>query len=454
MFSKTRNKLTMFFAVLMICFLIAFNGISYWLLSSFIFSDREQEIQTLADKELKEHYKDLLKFNTREKAEGKSKSSGDEEKDDDEHDDEEEDGTVLKPFYLILNSSGDLVGGDSPSIHELVRSIKKLDPSTLQKSEVKYQAVETKNGKERQFIYAERPVMQDGMYLGTIVTGADISQESEVLHTLMLILVTLSLLFFVVSVLLGYLMSGKAMVPISRAFEKQKEFVSNASHELRAPLSVISASLEVLEAEERERLKPFSKQVLIDLKDEVKRMSSLASYMLTLARADSSDYELKLETFQVNDELEKLVRKVKPLTENKGLCLTLETMPHLKVQADREKIQQVLMILLDNAIHYSAEGGSIGISAEKNDSKVMIRIKDTGVGIAEEHQQAIFERFFRADQSRSRNQGNLGLGLSIAKWIVEAHGGTITVDSKLGEGSVFCVTLPMVQKHASKPVLA
>lgn len=457
MFSKTRKKLTLFFATLMILFLISFNGIGYFVLSSIVYSEREREIQILADK-LAEKYKKELVRKSETINNGKVKARELRiKKDDEEHKEEDDDfrevlegsRTVLRPFYFILNARGDFVAGDYPPGFNLDEGMQEIKSWIPKPGEVRYLTMKTANGPKMNLLFSGRPVYQQEEYLGSVYTGAEISQQLNVLHQLMLVLAGLSVLFLLLSVFLGYLMSGRAMIPIIRAFNKQKQFVADASHELRTPISVIQASLEVLEAEEQERLQPFSKQVLMDLKDEVKRMSGLVAHMLTLARADSSEYELRPEPFSMNEELEKLYRKVLPLAEAKSQHLNLKTEPYLEVSADRERILQLLMILVDNAIQYTPENGTIEIFAKSQNGLLILAVSDNGIGIAKEKQQEIFERFYRGDKSRSRSEGNLGLGLSIAKWIVESHGGTIRIQSESGKGSIFAVSLPILRRAES-----
>ncbi|MEX1030316.1 MAG: ATP-binding protein [Paenibacillaceae bacterium] len=252
-----------------------------------------------------------------------------------------------------------------------------------------------------------------------------------------------SLLFFIAAVFLGYMMSGKAMVPIVEAFQRQKQFVADASHELRTPLSVVKSSLEVLEAEEHEHMQPFSKQVLHDLMDEVNRIIALSANLLTLARADSSEHDIKFERVQLDEEINKIARKLQPLVQEKSLQISYKVDPNLNLYASKPLIIQLLIILLDNAIHYTPEGGSISLTAQVDQVMAVIIIQDTGIGISEQQLDRVFERFYRADPSRSRSSGNVGLGLSIAKWIVDSHGGTIQVDSQVDQGTRFTITLPL-----------
>jgi signal transduction histidine kinase len=262
----------------------------------------------------------------------------------------------------------------------------------------------------------------------------------------MFVLTGLSSLFVFVSALLGYVMSGRAMKPIVKSFERQRRFISDASHELRTPLSIIHASLEVLEAEEGSKLESFSRQVLDDLKDETRRMSSLVTHLLSMAQGDSSEFRLNTENFLLRDEIMKVIRQVKPLAQEKDLFLETKIPSDLPVYADKDRLRQLLLILLDNALRYTPKGGGgITVTALPEGRDVKLMVTDTGIGIPQEQHEEIFERFFRADPSRGRGAGQVGLGLSIAKWIAEAHGGRISVQSSPGEGSTFTVRLPILR---------
>ncbi|MEB3102190.1 sensor histidine kinase [Ferviditalea candida] len=449
MFKKTRNRLTLFFAGIMIVFMIVFNGISYLILSSIIYSEREKEIQFLAEMQVEEHTRELIAANPQASRNVDRKNEGHDEENK-EHEDSGQgrektpkNKLILRPFYYVLDRSGNWVAGEQPSQLNKDRIVQQLKKWIPKSEEVKYLDYRTKSQGEMHLLFAGRPVYVNGNYMGSVYTGADISQQTEIFKKLMMILSVMSGLFFVVSVMLGYAMSGRAMIPIIRSFQRQRQFVADASHELRTPLSVLQSSLEVIEDEERGRMGPFSVQVLDDMKDEVKRMSALVAHMLTLARADAAEIQLQIEEFPLVEELEKLMRRFQPLAAEKEQQLMVEAESNLQVRADRERIRQLLIILIDNAIQYTPEGGSIRVAVQPKGDILTISVSDTGIGIPAEKQKDIFERFYRVDPSRSRSAGNAGLGLSIAKWIAESHGGAIKVESEQGKGSTFIVSLPI-----------
>ncbi|MEX2459731.1 MAG: ATP-binding protein [Paenibacillaceae bacterium] len=444
MFKTTRNRLMFFFSGLIFVFLIVFNGISYFVLSTIIYSESEKNILLLAGLEETEHAADLQRHKP--DAENGKNVKNEHDSEEEEHDNNKipaAERTILQPFYYVLNASGSLVAeqqSNRASSAEVVRFLKNWIPAS---GEVKYATFLSRSGEKVHLLFAGRPIYVDGLYQGAIYTGADISQQAEIFRKLFLVLIVLSAIFFVVSVFLGYVMSSKAMGPIFRSFKRQQQFVADASHELRTPISVIQSSLEVIEVEERETMQPFSRQVLDDLQDEVRRMSSLLQDLLTLARVDADQMQLQFDDFSIQDEIEKMIRKLQPLADEKQQSLTLESTQDVMIRADRGRLQQLMMILLDNAIQYTPVKGSIVISVQFHGHSMALSIADTGAGIAKERQQDIFERFYRNDSARAHGRGNVGLGLSIAKWIVEAHNGTIQVKSEPDQGSTFTATLPV-----------
>ncbi|MGZ4106095.1 MAG: sensor histidine kinase, partial [Tumebacillaceae bacterium] len=194
-------------------------------------------------------------------------------------------------------------------------------------------------------------------------------------------------------------------------------------------------------------------KVLLDMKDEVDRMSKLVADLLTLARSDSGQVELITEAFDVVAMAAQLERSFQHLTVPRGIVLKLDSEETLTVYGDKERLQQLLYILLDNAIKFMSHPGNVMLSLhkEREDQQdvLLIRVQDEGIGIDPEQQRRIFDRFYRGDKIRSREIGGTGLGLAIAKWIVEAHRGTISVTSTLGEGSTFTVRLPQGKRIGS-----
>lgn len=224
---------------------------------------------------------------------------------------------------------------------------------------------------------------------------------------------------------------------IGQALEAQRRFVADASHELRTPLTTIRSNASLLrdypDVTEDDR-----RSALGQIDEEAERMSRLVHSLLTLARADAG-LPFVLEPMPLAPLVEDVTDQIKAISQGQ-LTITSSLDYDAEVNGNGDALRQLLLILLDNAVKYTPSGGRIEVSLQREDDRVCITVADTGAGISAEAQPHIFDRFFRADSTRGT--GGTGLGLSIAKWIVEQHGGSIAVSSKLGEGSTFTVTLP------------
>jgi len=228
---------------------------------------------------------------------------------------------------------------------------------------------------------------------------------------------------------------------LEKAFQRQKQFTSDASHELRAPLAVIEAESSL--ALQKERPSTDYRQSLETISQEAKQMSSLIDQLLTLARADAGKEQWNFAEVNLGKLITNLGTDVEVLCQEKGLGLQLGQTEDLAVKGDETRLRELFMNLLDNAIRYTPAPGTVSISLRREGQMAVVAIKDTGTGIPPEDIPFIFERFYRVDKSRSRAEGGTGLGLAISRHIVEAHGGKIQVESQVGSGSTFSVWLPL-----------
>jgi heavy metal sensor kinase len=229
---------------------------------------------------------------------------------------------------------------------------------------------------------------------------------------------------------------------LEKAFQRQKQFTSDASHELRAPLAVIEAESSL--ALQKERPPGDYRQSLETISQESKQMSSLIEQLLTLARADAGKEQWNFTDVNLGRVITNLSADVEVLCQEKGLSCQLGQIQDLVVKGDAARLRELFMNLLDNAIRYTPALGTVSVSLHREGEMAIVAIKDTGVGIAAEDMPFIFERFYRVDKARSRAQGGTGLGLAICRYIAEAHGGKIEVESQVGVGSTFSVWLPLL----------
>ncbi|WP_192797878.1 sensor histidine kinase [Bacillus luti] len=278
----------------------------------------------------------------------------------------------------------------------------------------------------------------------TIQIVRDITAEEEMLNTLFLILVIGCSIGSLCAIGIGFFLAGRALVPIQNSWEKQQQFVSDASHELRTPLAVIQSKTDVLfqspSATIEERAMDIS-----TISKECRRLSKLVSNLLLLARSDSNQIEMDKKTFGLDKLLEEIVEPYKEIASYQEKAMILKVERDISFMGDRERIHQMMVILLDNAMKYTNEGGHIQIDCTQTSGSIRIQVKDDGIGVKEDDIPKLFDRFYQGDKARSKSEG-AGLGLSIANWIVEKHYGKISVESKWGEGTCFEVILPKNQK--------
>jgi heavy metal sensor kinase len=228
---------------------------------------------------------------------------------------------------------------------------------------------------------------------------------------------------------------------LEKAFQRQKQFTSDASHELRTPLAVIEAESTL--ALQKERPPCDYQQSLEIISQESRQMSSLIDQLLTLARADAGKEQWNFTKADLGKLITNLSADVEVLCQEKGLSFQLGQTQDLVVKGDEVRLRELFMNLLYNAIRYTPAPGTVSVSLRREGQMGVVSITDTGVGIPTEDMPFIFERFYRVDQSRSRTEGGSGLGLAICQHIAEAHGGKIEVESQVGAGSTFSIWLPL-----------
>jgi signal transduction histidine kinase len=249
----------------------------------------------------------------------------------------------------------------------------------------------------------------------TLISGESLQPEMTAIRTLLFVLVGGGAVGLLLTVWAAWFLSGRALVPIQAAFRRQQEFVADASHELRTPLTVLRSAADLLSRHAEDRLADHA-DLLEDIRIEIGRMQVLSQDLLTLARADQEQLQLLTAPMNLEVIASDVVRRMMPLAASRGQLLTLHADPSdAAVEVDPDRFQQVLFILMDNAIKYTPEGGRVDVTVRIERESAVVEVADTGHGIAAEHQPRLFDRFYRGDAARSRGTGGAGLGLAIAK---------------------------------------
>lgn len=412
---SVRARLTVFFALIFTALLIVFSGVVYYQMSS----SMERELHENAQHNLTQIMREFTALPLKE---GLTQMT------------EESDEFQVK--IQIIDNEGQsiyltpgLKKGDWPVDEDIVNeSLTGPAWSDIELNEVSYLVL------TRSFV----PPGKKTHFMQLATSRADIHHIREQIIYCINIgtpLILLAVLFF------GHLFATKALEPVQRTLDQMKQFVADASHELRIPLTGIRGLLEV--ALRKDRTKEEYKQAVESAYHESERMSELVWDLLSLARADSGEMTLEKNRIDLPVFVRNIFEEAETLNAKHEVELRLENVPEGRAVFDEAKIQQLVLNLIENAIRYNRPGGEVVLSAKRTESAVVMSVKDSGIGIAPDEQEKIFERFYRVDKARSREAGGTGLGLPIARAIAEAHGGTLTVKSEPGKGSEFILTLPV-----------
>ena len=401
-------------------------------------------------------------------------------------------------FFYVFDYDGKLLNFSRASFRIEPFILDTISTWDVSDGDVKICGSPAENGREIRLMMTARIVYRPGNEPQTVYVGKDVTAMYYGLQKATYALIFLGIVALILASVAGFFMSGKAMIPLKEAYERQRQFAADASHELRTPLSVVMASAELLENAPGIE-DPFLKQVIADVRDEVKKMTKLVSDLLIVARSDNKALQLKLSRFNLSEVLEQTARVMQPLAEKKHITLVVQEtsdsderptaekidtakislnkgehdvnkifteqtpthgkkiiaintpnisghLPRQTIYADEQRIRQLVLILVDNAVKYTPDNGQVTVTLENDDDaaerdKIRFSVADTGIGISAENKERIFDRFYRVDKARSRAMGGNGLGLAIAREIVNLHNGSIDVESELQKGTKFTVEM-------------
>lgn len=342
---------------------------------------------------------------------------------------------ILGPKLMLIQwgSNGEIEGISENAIIDYTKDEIFLKPNTINSLEKKTSS----EGYRFQTISSKLEINGE---IKTIQIVRNIDSEERMLDQLIIIITVGISIGSVLAVLAGYFLARRALIPIQRSWEAQQQFVSDASHELRTPLAVIQSRADVLFQKPEATIQERALDISV-ISKETRRLSKLVTNLLTLARSDSNQVEISKTQFALEKVIHDVVNQYADIADFQGKKIYATVKNKISFIGDKERMHQLLVILVDNSMKFTLEGGEIQLHAMEKANTIIIQVKDTGIGIPKEELSKVFNRFYQVEQSRTNREGT-GLGLSIAKWIVEKHEGVIKVDSTLEKGTTFEMSFP------------
>jgi heavy metal sensor kinase len=381
-------------------------------------------------------------------------------------------------FIQIMDSSG-RIGAKMSDIEgeALPTSFSALEGAM--RGEIVYETIERTKPRLRMITI---PILENKKVTSVVQVGTSLEDFDETIRKLLLIMIISIPTSICVTIVVGYFMARKALRPVDQirraavkisssnldekiditgrkdelsrlaetfnaminrlkdAFQRINQFSIDVSHELKTPLTILKGETEVALRKERE--KHDYQVLLMSNLEEIDRMSCIIDDLLLLSKADTREIKLNVEEVALRDLIIDVCMDMKVVADKKSVALETSELEDIRLKGDELKLRRMLLNIVENGIKYSHVGGKVSVSSYVNDGYAKIDIKDNGIGISEEDIKYIFDRFYRADRSRKRESGS-GLGLSISRWIAEAHKGGIEVKSQPAQGSMFTIKLPI-----------
>ncbi|GAC40785.1 sensor histidine kinase [Paenibacillus popilliae] len=430
MFNQLRNRLLLLNMSIISIVMIGAFAVIYFTTSTNIHIENQKKLELLSSKP-NAAYLNLPNISTREKivigiAPSESSLS----------------------FNMIVNSHGDVVRVishiDMPeeayfTAAELVRNGKKGNSMiSLDEKRWQYQ-ISPLNGTIMSYENGKSLLINaNGDHYQ--ITFLDVTDADNTLIELLTTLIMVGLLTLFVIFAISLFFANRSIRPIAETWEKQKQFFADISHELKTPLAIINANSDALLANEGETI--HSQRKWLDyIKSQTDRMGRLVSDLLYLAKTEDTRIELNVTSFDLSNMVSDVILSMEAIAFEKDITLLQEVEPCLILKSDSEKVKQVITILMDNAIKYTDKKGRIHITLKKTRHHIAFSIQNSGQGIPPQHLPKLFDRFYRADPARTQANGGYGLGLPIAKAIIDRLGGKIVAESKENEGATFTFTL-------------
>ncbi len=353
-----------------------------------------------------------------------------------------------------IRPQGEFRLGPGPSVlvwgpDQTIVEPREIEGSTFKKNEAKFYPkvfgeIEEIKVDGASYRTLSRKVATDyGQFTVQFIRNVD--AEASILDTLLLILLIGGGIGSLLAIWAGYFLAGRALVPIQKSWDQQQQFVSDASHEIRTPLAVIQSRADLLFQSPNATIEEKAVDISV-ISKEVRRLNRLVGSLLTLSRSDSNQIEVEKSTFFLDELVADIVEQYEDIASFQEKDIINRSEQKVVFLGDKERIHQLLVILIDNALKFTEPGGAIAIECTKSASNILLAVEDTGIGIPQEEIPKIFDRFYQVEKSRETHEGT-GLGLSIAKWICEQHQGTIKVTSNPYERTRFELLFPKNQKN-------
>ncbi|MGG2092098.1 HAMP domain-containing sensor histidine kinase [Bacillus sp. S13(2024)] len=414
MFKKTKMQLVTLNTVVFSLILCVFGVVLYVYMNHFIYTEIDSKLASVSEEIQQEGMKHVLK----------------------EHESKRE--SERKTVYLVWDENGHFIKS-IPENAVFSNDINDFSPSRFQDNKLWTQTINKHSYRILKFEPPSRYLEDIGMKSAhTVEIVLNIDSEVTILQNLLILTIGGCFAGVIISFFIGWFLANRSLVPIQNSWEKQTQFAADASHELRTPLSVIQTHLELLFRHPQYTIEQES-MTIYKVLQEVKRMNKLVSDLLTLAKTDSNQILIQKKEFALGELVSTIIHQFEPIAELRNITIIEDVDNQLMYKGDKERIHQLLVILMDNAMKYNVENGRIKVTCNKDGSFVTIIVEDTGIGISNKELPHIFDRFYRSDKSRTRSEGGTGLGLSIAKWITDAHNGEIKIRSERHKGT--CVTI-------------
>jgi signal transduction histidine kinase len=288
-------------------------------------------------------------------------------------------------------------------------------------------------------LIASQVITDQGVTTGVLQAGRSLVPVLSVEREALLVLLGAGLAALLVIVLAGWFLTERALIPIRQAMDRQTRFTADASHELRTPLTIVDAGLQVLRRHPDQTIS-HNTQLVDSMSAETQRMTRLVDDLLTLARVDSGQAELRLELTHVGQIVVSTGEDLQALAASRGGRLDVQSEPGIDAEVDPDRLRQLIVILVDNALRHGGPGATVEVRSDKVGVDLRLEVSDRGPGIPAEHRSRVLEPFYQLDGSRTGSGS--GLGLAIARWIVSAHGGSIKLTDN-DPGLMVRILLPL-----------